>query len=96
MTRSRRRGIVFASALFTVGALVNGVLAVPASARRPRCFGVRATIVGTSGADIMNGTRRSDVIVGLGGGTPSAVAAAATSSALGRGTTRCSADRASI
>jgi Ca2+-binding RTX toxin-like protein len=68
MTRSRRRGIVFASALFTVGALVNGVLAVPASARRPRCFGVRATIVGTSGADIMNGTRRSDVIVVLGGG----------------------------
>jgi Ca2+-binding RTX toxin-like protein len=34
----------------------------------PRCFGRRATIVGTPRADIIKGTAKRDVIVGLGGG----------------------------
>jgi Ca2+-binding RTX toxin-like protein len=34
---------------------------------RPRCFGKRATIVGTAKADRMRGTKGRDVIVGLGG-----------------------------
>lgn len=33
----------------------------------PSCFGVAATIVGTSGNDVLNGTAGDDVIVGLGG-----------------------------
>ena len=35
--------------------------------RRPTCRGLSATIVGTPGADVINGTRRRDVIVALGG-----------------------------
>lgn len=39
-----------------------------ASAAVPRCFGKKATIVGTAKADLIKGTARADVIVGLGGG----------------------------
>ena len=53
--------------LVTVAVLVGGILIPSASAARPRCFGVRATIVGTSGADVLVGTGRADVIVGRGG-----------------------------
>ena len=35
--------------------------------RVPRCAGKRATIVGTTGRDVLRGTRRADVIVALGG-----------------------------
>jgi Ca2+-binding RTX toxin-like protein len=38
-----------------------------ASAAVPRCFGKKATIVGTTKADLIKGTARADVIVGLGG-----------------------------
>lgn len=38
-----------------------------ANAATPRCFGKRATIVGTRRADVLNGTSRPDVIVGLSG-----------------------------
>jgi RTX calcium-binding nonapeptide repeat (4 copies) len=38
-----------------------------ASAAVPRCFGKKATIVGTAKADLIKGTARADVIVGLGG-----------------------------
>ena len=47
--------------------LIAGMLAAPASAAPPRCFGERATIVGPSRADVLKGTNRADVIVGLGG-----------------------------
>ena len=38
-----------------------------APARRHRCRGRKATIVGTPGRDVLRGTRRRDVIVSLGG-----------------------------
>jgi len=49
--------------------LVSSILvpAASAQARVPTCFGKRATIVGTRGADRLVGTRRADVIVGRGG-----------------------------
>lgn len=40
---------------------------VSTAAGPPRCGGVPATIVGTSGADSITGTKQADVIVGLGG-----------------------------
>ncbi|WP_109508339.1 hypothetical protein [Nocardioides speluncae] len=52
-----------------VAALTAALLAVPAtaSAAAPTCFGKRATIVGTKGADRLVGTDAADVIVGRGG-----------------------------
>ncbi len=38
-----------------------------AHAARPKCLGMRATIVGTAGADVLRGTAGDDVIAGLGG-----------------------------
>src|SRR6185436_15426148 len=38
-----------------------------ASAAKPTCFGLKATIVGTNHADKLIGTDKKDVIVGLGG-----------------------------
>jgi Ca2+-binding RTX toxin-like protein len=38
-----------------------------ASAAVPRCFGKKATIVGTARSDLIKGTARADVIAGLGG-----------------------------
>src|SRR2546428_237505 len=38
-----------------------------ASAGTPKCHGQTATIVGTSGDDLIKGTSHADVIVGLGG-----------------------------
>ena len=54
---------VLSTALFVSAAL----LASPASAAVPRCFGEKATIVGTSGDDVLRGTGRADVIAGRGG-----------------------------
>ena len=53
--------------LVPVGILVGSMLIAPASAAVPRCFGEKATIVGTNGADLLVGTDRKDVIVGLRG-----------------------------
>jgi Ca2+-binding RTX toxin-like protein len=50
--------------LATVAALT---LPQIASAAAPKCFGKKATIVGTAKADLIKGTSRADVIVGLGG-----------------------------
>jgi Ca2+-binding RTX toxin-like protein len=47
--------------------LAVSVIAPPGAAAVPRCFGKRATIVGTGGRDRIKGTPRADVIVGLGG-----------------------------
>lgn len=38
-----------------------------ASAAAPKCFGKKATIVGTKKADVLKGTAKADVIVALGG-----------------------------
>jgi Ca2+-binding RTX toxin-like protein len=57
-----RRAILFV-VLTTCAALT---LPEAASAARPKCFGQRATIVGTAKADVLNGTSKDDVIVGLG------------------------------
>src|SRR4051794_7349957 len=44
------------------------LIAVPAAAaKRPTCFGKRATIVGTNHRDHITGTENSNVIVGRGG-----------------------------
>ena len=42
-------------------------VAPPAAAAAPTCQGLRATIVGDPGGEVIDGTRRRDVIVGLGG-----------------------------
>lgn len=67
MTRSVLHKITAGSACVPMAGLLTGVLATPASARVPRCFGEKATIVGTKKADVLVGTRRADVIVGLKG-----------------------------
>ena len=48
-------------------AMGNLVLAPSAQAARPKCFGKRATIVGTAKSQTINGTRRADVIHAGGG-----------------------------
>jgi Ca2+-binding RTX toxin-like protein len=53
--------------LCSVSILMLGILAAPAAAARPRCFGERATIVGTNGSEVIVGTPKRDVIVALGG-----------------------------
>jgi Ca2+-binding RTX toxin-like protein len=54
-------------ALVPVAILIGGILVPSATAAVPRCYGQRATIVGTDRADVIVGTDRKDVIVGLGG-----------------------------
>jgi Ca2+-binding RTX toxin-like protein len=58
-----RRLLTFAPVIV----VVIGVVAVPASAAVPRCFGKAATIVGTSRDDRLKGTQGRDVIHGRGG-----------------------------
>jgi Ca2+-binding RTX toxin-like protein len=60
----KMRRLVLFMVLASVAALT---LPQIASAVAPRCFGKRATIVGTGKADHIKGTARADVIVGLGG-----------------------------
>jgi Ca2+-binding RTX toxin-like protein len=54
-----------------IGAFAAATLAVPISqsvdAATPKCFGKRATLVGTQGNNTIRGTRRADVIVAKGG-----------------------------
>jgi len=50
----------------------------PAVAAVPRCFGLKATIVGTRFGERLAGTDERDVIVGVGGATGSTVAAVTT------------------
>ena len=59
-----RRALAVAAVLALVGSLM---LTPAAHAARPKCFGKRATIVGTNGRDRLRGTPRADVIVAKGG-----------------------------
>jgi Ca2+-binding RTX toxin-like protein len=63
MPRSRPSAV----ALSSVVAILAALAPVQASAAIVRCFGERATIVGTAHADKITGTDKSDVIAGLGG-----------------------------
>ncbi len=58
----RALAIVVATSLITVT-----LLALPATAAKPRCYGEKTTIVGTAGADVLVGTSKRDVIAGLDG-----------------------------
>lgn len=49
------------------GLLVFALMPAAAGETAPACFGVRATIIGTDGPDVLKGTIGPDVIVGLGG-----------------------------
>jgi Ca2+-binding RTX toxin-like protein len=65
-----RTGARFITIAVTSTVLVGAFLAagaVSASAAAPKCFGKKATIVGTKQADVLKGTAKADVIVGLGG-----------------------------
>ncbi|MFN2526285.1 MAG: calcium-binding protein [Actinomycetota bacterium] len=64
MKTSRRTSVVVLLTLVTTAFVV---LTSTAEAQRPRCFGQRATIVGTAERDQLTGTRRRDVIVARGG-----------------------------
>jgi Ca2+-binding RTX toxin-like protein len=56
-------------AFIAVGLLTSSLvgLALPAAAAQPKCFGKKATIVGTKGDDHLTGTKGRDVIVSKGG-----------------------------
>jgi Ca2+-binding RTX toxin-like protein len=64
ITKLSQRALEFRSPSMPVASRLS-----PAAAAKvaPRCFGVRPTIVGTEGADVLIGTPHRDVIVGLGG-----------------------------
>jgi Ca2+-binding RTX toxin-like protein len=62
---SRRGAGALVVALTLAASLV--VIAPAAHAARPKCFGKRATIVGTKRSDTIRGTRGADVIVARGG-----------------------------
>ncbi|MEX1294921.1 MAG: hypothetical protein AB1Z67_02000 [Candidatus Limnocylindrales bacterium] len=65
VARRRALALVTVAALGTLVALP--VMAESASAATPRCFGQKATIVGTNGDDVLKGTPKADVIVAKGG-----------------------------
>jgi Ca2+-binding RTX toxin-like protein len=64
-----KRGARFITIALTSTVLVGAFLAAAgsASAAAPKCFGKKATVVGTNKADVLKGTGKADVIVGLGG-----------------------------
>jgi Ca2+-binding RTX toxin-like protein len=62
--RTRRRTLI----LGTLAIMVGFVAAPQVAQAAPRCFGKKATLVGTGDRDKMKGTPKRDVIVGLGGG----------------------------
>ena len=65
-----RTRVRFITAVLASTVLVGAFLAAAAgsaAAATPKCFGKKATIVGTNKADVLKGTAKADVIVGLGG-----------------------------
>jgi Ca2+-binding RTX toxin-like protein len=50
-----------------VTAVILAATSTPGAEAAPRCFGKVATVVGTSGNNVLTGTPGADVIVGLGG-----------------------------
>lgn len=69
VTRAKRWSFRIRTVLVVVCALAASTLAATsgAGAAGPTCNGEAATIVGTSGPDVLRGTPGRDVIVGLGG-----------------------------
>lgn len=63
MTKRSIHAVIAAAVI--VASLVS--LAPSASAATPKCFGKKATKVGTSGDDVLSGTKKADVIVAKGG-----------------------------
>jgi Ca2+-binding RTX toxin-like protein len=63
----RRNSLAWIVTAATLGALVAVPLASEAASAAPKCFGKRATIVGTAGNDKIKGTPKADVIVARGG-----------------------------
>lgn len=61
-TKAWLSAILVLSASFAIS-----VILAPSADARIRCFGRRPTIVGTSRADVLGGTRGRDIIAGLGG-----------------------------
>ena len=61
------RGNIFRSALIVAVILGASIPAIGASTGTAMCGGKAATITGTSGNDVIDGTSGPDVIVGLGG-----------------------------
>lgn len=74
------------------GVLAGLLLPLSGTARAatPTCFGVPATIVGTSGNDVIYGSNGSDVITALGGADAVHGRGATISSAEAAGETHCS------
>jgi Ca2+-binding RTX toxin-like protein len=66
MSRYRRTFTILVSAALTAGLLATA-FAAPASAAKPRCAGLKATIVGTAKGEVIRGTAKRDVIVARGG-----------------------------
>src|SRR3972149_2625254 len=62
-----RRRMAVGIPLVAMGSLIVALVAVPARAGVPRCFGEKATVGGPSGDDVRRGTGDDDVIAGLGG-----------------------------
>jgi Ca2+-binding RTX toxin-like protein len=67
MRREGRRVAVGSIALLALTIASIAVLSPAAFAAKPKCFGKKATIVGTKGDDELEGTNGRDVIVGKGG-----------------------------
>ncbi|MGH2693907.1 MAG: calcium-binding protein [Actinomycetota bacterium] len=65
--RSDARRVLGVIAVGTIVAATLAATAPEAHAARPKCFGRRATIVGTGGDNQLQGTNRSDVIVARAG-----------------------------